>query len=64
MSDPIPAIQSAYLNLTQTQRDCEWAKDAYGDDRLPDCLMWIDNALSQLQSARAKIAAHLEKEKA
>jgi len=59
---PIPAIESAILNIGTAVNDCEWAKSKWIDGEWNDCTMWISNAISQLESARAKIYAHQESE--
>ena len=58
---PIPPIQSAYLNIKTARNDALDAIDDYHKDRMEDCKMWVDNAISQLQSASAKIGAHIVK---
>jgi hypothetical protein len=54
----IPAIQSAMLNIGTAASDCGSARDAWTDANWDDAVMWINNAISQLESARAKIEAH------
>jgi hypothetical protein len=55
---PIPAIQSAVLNIGTAASDCGSARDAWIESNWADAVMWINNAISQLESARAKIEAH------
>lgn len=55
---PIPAIQSAVLNIGTAASDCVSARDAWIESNWDDAVMWINNAISQLESARAKIEAH------
>ena len=56
----IPAIQSAVLNIGTAMSDCESARDAWIEANWNDATMWITNAISQLESAKAKIYAHQE----
>jgi len=58
---PLPPIMSAYLNIKTARNDALDALDDYQKDRMDDCKMWVDNAISQLQSASAKIGAHILK---
>jgi len=55
VSDPIPEIQSAYLNLRQSQSDADYAVEKFllGDRK--EAVIWINAAIAQLESARAKI---------
>jgi hypothetical protein len=55
---PIPAIQSAVLNIGTAASDCGSARDAWIESNWDDSVMWINNAIAQLESARAKIEAH------
>ena len=55
---PIPAIQSAVLNIGTAASDCGSARDAWIEANWGDAVMWINNAISQLESARAKIKSH------
>lgn len=54
----IPAIQSAALNIGTAARDADNALECWDDGEWADSVMWIDNAIAQLESARAKITAH------
>lgn len=54
----IPAIQSAALNLGTAARDADTALECWDDEKWADSVMWINNAIAQLESARAKITAH------
>ncbi len=54
----IPAIQSAAINLGTAGRDTDMALECWDDNNWADALVWINNAISQLESARAKIVAH------
>jgi hypothetical protein len=56
---PIPAILSAVLNIGTAACFCGSARDALTDANWADAdaVMWINNAISQLESARAKIEA-------
>ena len=56
---PIPAIQSAVLNIGTAANDCGSARDAWIDANLDDAVMWINCAIAQLESARAKIQSHV-----
>ena len=56
---PIPAIQSAVLNIGTAASDCASARDAWIDANWDDALMWTNCAIAQLESARAKIQAHV-----
>lgn len=58
----IPAIQSAVLNIGTAMSDCESARDAWIESNWNDATMWLSNAISQLESAKAKIYAHQEAE--
>ena len=58
---PLPPIMSAYLNIKTARNDALDALDDYQKDRMEDCKIWVDNAISQLQSASAKIGAHILK---
>ena len=55
---PIPAIQSAVLNIGTAASDCVSARDAWIEANWDDSVLWINNAIAQLESARAKIEAH------
>ena len=57
---PIPAIESAYLNIGTAANDCVSARIAWADENWNDATMWISNAIAQLESAKAKIYAHQE----
>lgn len=59
---PIPEIASAWLNLGTARSDVLMADDAWQRENWPDALMWIDEAVRQLQSARAKIERHVASE--
>jgi len=48
--------QSAFLNLKTATDDIEQARDEIGDGNDAGAIEWIDNALSQINSARVKIA--------
>jgi len=50
------------LNIGTAVNDCEWAKSKWIDGEWDDCVMWINNAISQLESARSKIQAHQKEE--
>lgn len=54
----IPAIQSAALNLGTAARDADNALECWDEEKWDDAVMWINNAISQLESARAKIMTH------
>lgn len=58
----IPAIESSVLNIGTAVNDCELAKSKWIDGEWNDCLMWINNAIAQLESARSKIQAHQQEE--
>ncbi len=60
MPDTLPAIESAYLNMQTARRDCEHAQNAWALDNWDDSVMWINNAISQLESARHKIKSYQE----
>lgn len=59
---PIPAIESAVLNIGTAITDCESARTSWVYDNWNDCTMWISNAIAQLEAARSKIYAHQETE--
>lgn len=54
----IPAIQSAALNLGTAARDADNALECWDEEKWGDAVMWINNAIAQLESARSKISAH------
>jgi hypothetical protein len=54
----IPAIQSAALNIGTAARDADNALECWDEEKWEDSVMWINNAIAQLESARAKITAH------
>ena len=60
MTKEIPAIESAVINIGTAASDCGSARDAWIESNWADAVMWINNAISQLESARAKIEAHTE----
>lgn len=39
-------------------RDADNALECWDDEKWADSVMWINNAIAQLESARAKITAH------
>jgi len=53
MKKPIPAIQSAVLNIGTAMHDCESAREAWIKSNWSDATMWISNAIAQLESAKA-----------
>lgn len=55
----IPEITSAYLNLGGARSDALMAESAWEDENWPDALMWIEEGIRQLSSARAKIKRHV-----
>lgn len=57
-SSAIPAIQSAALNIGTAARDADNALECWDEEKWADSVMWINNAIAQLESARAKISAH------
>lgn len=61
---PIPAIESSFLNIGTAVNDCKWAKSKWIDGEWNDCVMWISNAIAQLESARSKIQVHQQEENA
>jgi hypothetical protein len=54
----IPAIKSAYMNIETARGDCVSARVCWVVRDWDDSVMWINNAIAQLESARAKIEAH------
>ena len=54
----IPAIQSAALNIGTAARDADNALECWDEEKWEDAVMWINNAIAQLESARAKIMTH------
>lgn len=54
----IPAIQSAALNIGTAARDADNALECWDAEKWADAVVWINNAIAQLESARAKIEAH------
>jgi hypothetical protein len=61
MSESIPEIQSAYLNINTTAGDCETIKGWLLAKNYDDAIMWIGFAIEQLESARAKIKREKQK---
>jgi hypothetical protein len=59
----IPAIGSAVLNIGTAANDCASAREAWIEESWGDAVMWINCAIAQLESARAKIKAHAAKPK-
>lgn len=54
----IPAIQSSALNIRTAARDADNALECWDEEKWADAVVWINNAIAQLESARAKIRAH------
>jgi len=61
-SEPLPPILSAVLKIGTAMSDCESARDAWIDANWSDATMWISKAITQLESAKAKIYAQQESE--
>ena len=61
MSEPIPAIQSAYINLGEVQRWMEYAREDYEENVLTECLKHIEWSIDALTSAKAKIEQYRSK---
>ena len=55
----VPSIHSAAINICIATQDCESAGDNWQDENWDNAVMWINNAISQLESARAKIQSHV-----
>lgn len=55
---PIEAIQSAYLCITTAQSDCDMALLKYRQEMWADSHTWVENAISQLMSAKYKLWIH------
>lgn len=55
MDNSVPEIESAALNIVTATRDVDSALECWRDENWSDSLMWINNAIAQLESARAKI---------
>lgn len=55
---PIEAIQSAYLCITTAQSDCDMALLKYRQEMWEDAHTWVENAISQLMSAKYKLWMH------
>ena len=55
----LPHIQSAALCIGTAARDADKALECWDEEKWDDAVMWINNAIAQLVSARAKISAHL-----
>jgi hypothetical protein len=53
------AIESAVLNIGTAASDCGSARDSWIDANWNDTVMWINCAIAQLESARAKIQSHV-----
>ena len=51
----LPATDSAYLNVRTAKLDCRAAQVAWEDSKWEEAVMFINMAISQLESARAKI---------
>lgn len=62
MSNEIPPIQSAVLNIGTAISDCELACEAWAANAWSEATLWINNAIAQLESAKAKIAKHQERQ--
>lgn len=58
MSEPIPAIESAYLNMSGAAKRCRAAMDAWETDAWPTCLEFIEWAIEDLEAAKGKIERH------
>lgn len=54
----ITAIESAALNIGTAARDADNALECWDAEKWSDAVVWINNAIDQLESARAKIEAH------
>lgn len=54
----LPVIQSAALNIRTAARDADNALECWDEEKWVDAVMWINNAIDQLESARAKITTH------
>ena len=63
MSEPIPAIQSAYINLGEVQRWMEYARDDFEEGDLKECVEYITWSIDALTSAKAKIENHMKESK-
>ena len=58
MSEAIPPIESAFLNIATVITDCNAASDAWEDENWKDCEMWLRQAANQIESAMIKISRH------
>jgi len=64
-SKPIPTIQSAYLCIQTAKSDCNTALYKHEQGMWADAHMWVENAISQLMSAKYKLwMYYLEQEEA
>lgn len=59
MKEPIESLNSAFLCMGTAQGDIEAARDSWIEERWNDALMWINFSMRQLESAKAKVEAHI-----
>lgn len=59
MKEPTESLNSAFLCMGTAQGDVESARDSWVEERWNDTIMWIDLAIKQLESAKAKVEAHI-----
>ena len=58
----IPPLQSSILNIGTAVNACEWAKSKWINGDWNDCVMWINDAIAQLESAKSKIEKHQQQQ--
>lgn len=54
----ISAIKSAALNIGTAARASDAALECWDDENWSSSVMWINNAIAELESARTKITVH------
>lgn len=57
-AEPISDIESACFNISTARNDAEYAACMVAAENLPEALVWIGNAINQLEAARGKIQRH------
>lgn len=53
-----PPLVSATINIDTARSDAVSALDSLDSDDYENAVIWLNNAIAQLESARAKISAH------
>ena len=60
MSEPIPAIQAAYLNMCEVAKWMMFATEEFEEKELTECLEHIKWSINALNAAKAKIENHMK----